>query len=55
MSSPVAIVCAHSPDSDDAYMFYALATRKIRSNLVKFRHVLDDIQTLNQKARAGRV
>ena len=47
------IVCAHSPDSDDAYMFYALATRKIRSSLVQFRHVLDDIETLNQKARAG--
>src|SRR5258708_25755331 len=47
------IVCAHSPDSDDAYMFYALATRKIRSSLVEFRHVLQDIQTLNQKARAG--
>jgi 1,4-dihydroxy-6-naphthoate synthase len=47
------IVCAHSPDSDDAYMFYALATRKIRSSLIEFRHVLDDIQTLNQKARVG--
>ncbi len=47
------IVCAHSPDSDDAYMFYALATRKIRSPLLTFRHVLDDIQTLNQKAREG--
>jgi 1,4-dihydroxy-6-naphthoate synthase len=47
------IVCAHSPDSDDAYMFYALATRKIRSPLVEFRHVLEDIQSLNQKARAG--
>src|SRR5258707_301879 len=53
MSLPAEIVCAHSPDSDDAYMFYALATRKIRSNLVQFRHVLDDIQSLNQKARAG--
>jgi 1,4-dihydroxy-6-naphthoate synthase len=53
MSVPSEIVCAHSPDSDDAYMFYALATRKIRSNLIQFRHVLDDIQTLNQKARAG--
>ena len=53
MSLPPEIVCAHSPDSDDAYMFYALATRKIRSNLVLFRHVLDDIQTLNQKAREG--
>jgi 1,4-dihydroxy-6-naphthoate synthase len=53
MSLPVEITCAHSPDSDDAYMFYALATRKIRSNLVQFRHVLDDIQSLNQKARTG--
>src|SRR5580698_876013 len=52
-TDPTEIVCAHSPDSDDAYMFYALATRKIRSALVEFRHVLDDIQTLNQKARAG--
>jgi len=47
------IVCAHSPDSDDAYMFYALATRKVRSPLLTFRHVLEDIQTLNQKARQG--
>src|SRR5229473_5692750 len=47
------IVCAHSPDSDDAYMFYALATKKLRSPLLQFRHVLEDIQTLNQKAREG--
>ena len=47
------IACAHSPDSDDAYMFYALATGKIRSSLVQFRHILEDIQTLNQKARTG--
>ena len=53
MSLPAEIVCAHSPDSDDAYMFYALATKKIRSSLVQFRHVLGDIQTLNQKAREG--
>jgi 1,4-dihydroxy-6-naphthoate synthase len=53
-SAPAEIVCAHSPDSDDAYMFYALATRKIRSSLVQFHHVLDDIQTLNQKAREGK-
>jgi 1,4-dihydroxy-6-naphthoate synthase len=52
-SEPAEIVCAHSPDSDDAYMFYALATRKIRSSLVQFRHVLGDIQSLNQKAREG--
>lgn len=47
------IVCAHSPDSDDAFMFYGLATRKIRSSLVNFRHVLSDIETLNRKAQAG--
>jgi 1,4-dihydroxy-6-naphthoate synthase len=47
------IVCAHSPDSDDAYMFYALATKKIRSRLVNFRHVLKDIETLNQQAMEG--
>ena len=47
------IVCAHSPDSDDAFMFYALATRKIRSRLVNFRHVLEDIQSLNRKAMQG--
>lgn len=47
------IVCAHSPDSDDAFMFYGLATRKIRSRLVTVRHVLDDIETLNRKAREG--
>ena len=52
--SPVTeIVCAHSPDSDDAYMFYGLATKKIRSRLVTFRHVLEDIQTLNRKAIEG--
>jgi 1,4-dihydroxy-6-naphthoate synthase len=47
------IVCAHSPDSDDAYMFYALATKKLRSPLVKMRHVLEDIQSLNEKALRG--
>lgn len=47
------VVCAHSPDSDDAYMFYGLATHKIRSRLVTFRHVLADIETLNRKAIEG--
>lgn len=47
------IVCAHSPDSDDAFMFYALATKKIRSRLLTFRHVLEDIETLNRKAMEG--
>jgi 1,4-dihydroxy-6-naphthoate synthase len=47
------IVCAHSPDSDDAFMFYGLATRKIRSKYVKIRHVLEDIESLNRKAVDG--
>jgi len=47
------IVCAHSPDSDDAFMFYALATKKIRSRLVNIHHVLADIETLNRKAMEG--
>jgi 1,4-dihydroxy-6-naphthoate synthase len=52
-ASPLDIVCAHSPDSDDAYMFYALATKKIRSRLVSFHHVLDEIESLNRKAHEG--
>ncbi len=51
--SVIEIQCAHSPDSDDAFMFYGLATKKVRSKLVQFRHVLDDIQTLNRKAMDG--
>ncbi len=47
------IVSAHSPDSDDAFMFYGLATKKIRSSRVAFRHVLSDIETLNRKAMEG--
>jgi 1,4-dihydroxy-6-naphthoate synthase len=47
------IVCAHSPDSDDAFMFYGLATKKVRSQMVSFRHVLEDIETLNRKATEG--
>lgn len=42
---------AHSPDSDDAFMFYALATGKVRLPGVKFTHILSDIETLNQAAR----
>jgi 1,4-dihydroxy-6-naphthoate synthase len=47
------IVSAHSPDSDDAFMFYGLATKKVRSSKVSFRHVLSDIETLNRKAMEG--
>ena len=53
-SSPLLeIVCAHSPDSDDAFMFYGLATKKVRSKIVSFRHVLEDIESLNRKATEG--
>ncbi|HSU61075.1 MAG TPA: MqnA/MqnD/SBP family protein [Bryobacteraceae bacterium] len=47
------IVCAHSPDSDDAFMFYGLATKKVRSRSISFRHVLEDIESLNRKATDG--
>ena len=51
--APQEIVSAHSPDSDDAFMFYGLATKKVRSPKVNFRHVLEDIETLNRKALEG--
>ncbi|MCB1215378.1 MAG: ABC transporter substrate-binding protein [Deltaproteobacteria bacterium] len=44
---------AHSPDSDDAFMFYALAKEKIPTPGFIFEHTLSDIQTLNQKALEG--
>jgi 1,4-dihydroxy-6-naphthoate synthase len=44
---------AHSPDSDDAFMFYGLATNKIDTGNIKFEHVLKDIQTLNEEAFKG--
>lgn len=46
----VVIKLAHSPDSDDAFMFYGLATNKIRTPGMKFEHVLCDIETLNRAA-----
>jgi 1,4-dihydroxy-6-naphthoate synthase len=56
MSTPAAtpktaeLSLAHSPDSDDAFMFYALATGKVRLPGVKFTHILSDIESLNQAA-----
>jgi 1,4-dihydroxy-6-naphthoate synthase len=47
------ISVAHSPDSDDAFMFYGLATHKVRTPGLRFTHALCDIETLNQKAREG--
>lgn len=45
------ISIAHSPDSDDAFMFYGLATNKIRVPGYRFSHTLCDIETLNKRAR----
>ena len=47
------IKVAHSPDSDDAFMFYGMATNKIRVEGVRFSHTLCDIETLNRKAMEG--
>ena len=47
------ITVAHSPDADDAFMFYALAHGKVADPDVEFVHVLKDIQTLNEQAFRG--
>lgn len=47
------ISVAHSPDSDDAFMFYGLATNKLDTGSLTFTHVLKDIQTLNEEAMRG--
>ncbi|HEX8926519.1 MAG TPA: MqnA/MqnD/SBP family protein [Terriglobales bacterium] len=49
-SEVIEIKVAHSPDSDDAFMFYGLATNKVRVPGLKFTHTLCDIETLNRKA-----
>jgi 1,4-dihydroxy-6-naphthoate synthase len=45
------ISIAHSPDSDDAFMFYGLATNKVRVPGYRFTHTLCDIETLNRRAQ----
>jgi len=50
-SRPQVITLGHSPDADDAFMFYALARRRIATGGFRFRHILQDIQTLNERAR----
>ena len=52
MTAPV-IHLAHSPDSDDAFMFYALAEGKVDTEGVEYVHQLQDIETLNQRALKG--
>jgi 5,8-dihydroxy-2-naphthoate synthase len=48
------ITVAHSPDSDDAFMHYGLASGKIDNEGIEFNHLLADIETLNQAAFAGK-
>ena len=50
---PDTITLAHSPDSDDAFMFYGLATNKLDTGNLHFQHLLKDIQTLNEEATRG--
>ena len=52
-SRAVELTLAHSPDSDDAFMFYALATKKIGARDLSFTHRLEDIESLNRKALKG--
>jgi 1,4-dihydroxy-6-naphthoate synthase len=51
--SPRTIRVAHSPDSDDAFMFYALAEGKIDTGGLRYEHELSDIESLNQRALKG--
>jgi 1,4-dihydroxy-6-naphthoate synthase len=50
---PRIIHVAHSPDSDDAFMFYALAADKLDTGELRYVHELSDIESLNQRARRG--
>ena len=49
------LTLGHSPDSDDAFMFYGLAAGKIGDGALAYEHILKDIQTLNEWAREGRL
>src|SRR3954463_6393895 len=48
-----AFTLGHSPDPDDAFMFYAMAKGKIDLRGYRFEHRLEDIQTLNERAQRG--
>ena len=52
-ATPAVIRVAHSPDSDDAFMFWALAKGHVDTEGLVFEHVLSDIETLNQEALKG--
>jgi len=53
MSDTRTLTLGHSPDPDDAFMFYALAAEKIPTGRWRFEHILQDIQTLNERATRG--
>ncbi len=53
MTSAETITVAHSPDSDDAFMFYALAEGRVETEGLSFVHELSDIESLNRRAMAG--
>jgi 1,4-dihydroxy-6-naphthoate synthase len=55
MSTERTLTLGHSPDSDDAFMFYGLAKGKIDAEGLIFEHVLRDIQTLNEWAKEGKL
>jgi 1,4-dihydroxy-6-naphthoate synthase len=50
---PTTLTLGHSPDPDDAFMFYALAKDLIPTQGLRFEHILQDIQTLNERATRG--
>jgi 1,4-dihydroxy-6-naphthoate synthase len=50
---PTTLTLGHSPDPDDAFMFYALAKGLIPTHGFRFEHILQDIQTLNERATRG--
>jgi 1,4-dihydroxy-6-naphthoate synthase len=52
-NAPKVFMLGHSPDPDDAFMFYAIANEKIDLRGYRFEHRLEDIQTLNERATRG--
>ncbi len=53
LTTPEVFTLGHSPDPDDAFMFYAMAAEKIDLRGHRFQHILQDIQTLNERATRG--
>lgn len=53
MWKSITLTLGHSPDPDDAFMFYAMATGQIDQRGYRFEHILQDIQTLNERATRG--